>query len=72
MNPRTARWLAFSLVGIYLVLATTGLVLQVLTQTSFADLDIPTPVLFVFYGLLGLWPLIGALIVWRYPLHPVG
>jgi hypothetical protein len=72
MNRRTARRLAGSLLGIYVVLATTGLVLQVLTRTSFADLSVPIPLLFIFFFVLGLWPLTGALIVWHYPRQPVG
>ncbi len=72
LNIRNARWLAWSLVALYVILATIGLTLQVLSQTSFGDFAVPVPMLFVFFGVLGLWATIGALIVARHPQHPVG
>ncbi len=70
MNPNTARRVAWSLVVVYVVLATVGLAMQVVTKTSYTD--IAFPVLIPMVVLAGAWPVIGALIVARHPEHPVG
>lgn len=70
MNRRAARWLAWSIVGVFVLLATAGLALQFLTGTSYARIGFPILVPMVIA--VGLWPVTGALIVSRDPRHPVG
>ncbi len=41
LNPRTARWFAWAVAGLYLVLASIGIGLQVITDRTFFDLVIP-------------------------------
>ena len=72
MNKRMARWLAWFGVGAYVVLSAIGLVLQLRSPYSFGNMGIPVPVLIIFYAFLGVWPVIGALILTRRPQHPVG
>jgi len=70
MNARLARTIAWSLVGIYILLAGTGLTLQGLVHTSYAQTSLP--VLITLVGLIGLWMVTGAMIITRHPYHPVG
>ncbi len=70
MNPRTARLIAWSLVAVYIVLASAGLTLQALAGTSYTNIGLP--VLTAAVALAGMWPVTGALIVSRHPRHPVG
>lgn len=70
MNARLARGMAWSLVGVYIILVTAGLTLQVFSNTSFVNLGIPLLIPFIL--IIGVWPVIGALIISRHPRHPVG
>lgn len=70
MKPRTARFIAWSLVALYITLASLGLALQFLTSTSYTN--IAFPVLLIIIPLIGIWPVIGALIISHHPRHPVG
>ena len=70
MKPRTARFVAWSLVALFFALVTVGLTLQFLTNTSYTN--IAFPVLFIYIPLIGIWPVVGALIISRQPRHPVG
>ncbi|HEY5671472.1 MAG TPA: hypothetical protein VIS10_15885, partial [Anaerolineales bacterium] len=70
MTPHIARWIAWSLVAVYILLAASGLTLQFLTNTSYTDIAFPA--LLIIVPLVGIWPVIGALIISRHPRHPVG
>lgn len=70
MKARTARFIAWSLVAVYFTLATIGLTLQLLSNTSYTN--IAFPVLLIILPLIGIWPVVGALIISRHPRHPVG
>lgn len=70
MKPTTGRLIGWSLVAVYLTLAAVGLALQFLTNTSYTN--IAFPVLLIIIPLIGIWPVIGALIISRHPRHPVG
>jgi hypothetical protein len=70
MNPRLARVIAWSLVFVFITLATAGLSLQLITNTSYTNIGIP--VLLLMIVLVGIWPVIGAKIVTRFPRHAVG
>lgn len=70
MKPRTARFIAWSLVALYLSLGAIGLTLQLLSNTSYTN--IAFPVLLIIIPLIGIWPVVGALIISRHPHHPVG
>ena len=70
MKPRTARFIAWSLVASYCTLAAVGLTLQFRTNTSYTN--IAFPVLLIIIPLIGIWPVVGALIISRQPRHPVG
>ncbi len=70
MSARTARWIAWSLVVLYVSLVTVGLTLQFLTGSTYSD--IAFPILLIIIPLIGIWPAIGALIISRRPHHPVG
>lgn len=72
MNARLARWIAWSLVGIYFVLMGSGLVSMVLTHTTIADIPFPSIFFIIVYIMIGIWPVIGALVVTHHPRHPVG
>lgn len=70
MKARTARFIAWSLVAIYFTLVTIGLTLQLLSNTSYTN--IAFPVLLIIVPLIGIWPVVGAIIISRHPRHPVG
>ena len=70
MPLRTARWLAWTIVVLYIVLATFGLTLQGLAHTSYTQTELPA--LIVLVSLVGVWIVTGALIISRHPQHPVG
>src|SRR5690606_16718700 len=70
VRPMLLARLAWVLVGFYVLVAGTGLYLGLLTRTTIGDFPI------ALFGLLmiviGVWPVIGALIVHRHPRHRVG
>jgi two-component system NarL family sensor kinase len=70
MSARTARGIAWILVGIYFLLAGTGLFLMVLTGTTIGSF--PITLFIIAMIAVGIWPVIGALIVSHHPRHPVG
>jgi two-component system NarL family sensor kinase len=70
MTQRTARWIAWFLVVIYVTLATAGLALQAITDTPFVKTGFPVLIFLVI--LVGIWMVTGALIISRHPQHPVG
>lgn len=72
MTAPFARMIAWSLVGIYFVLAGTGAVLMVFTNTIPWDDRIPVLPFVVVLFVIGLWSVIGALIIAHHPRHPVG
>ncbi|HLF75713.1 MAG TPA: hypothetical protein VI524_15255, partial [Anaerolineales bacterium] len=71
MNPRIARGIAWVLVGIYFVLIGTGIFFQVLTNTTPGDIAIPIILFAIAVIVVGIWPVIGALIIAHHPRHPV-
>jgi hypothetical protein len=70
MNPRFARMIAWSLVGLFFILAAVGLTLQAIANAPYAGTPLPALIFLVI--LLGVWIVTGALIVSRHPHHPVG
>ena len=70
MNTKLARGIAWSLVGLYIILATVGLTLQVLTHTYIQNFRFPT--LLTITLVAGLLYVLGAVIVWRRPGSPIG
>ncbi len=70
MNPRTARWIAWSIVILYVGLATIGLSLQVITNRSYSNISFPVLISMVVAATS--WPVTGAIIVTRHPRHLVG
>ncbi|HEU0292180.1 MAG TPA: ATP-binding protein [Anaerolineales bacterium] len=70
MTARTARWIAWSIVVIYIILAGAGLTLQGLADTFYAQTELT--VLIFLVGLVVVWMVTGALIISRHPQHPVG
>jgi len=71
MKPRAARWIAWSLVGIYILLGVVGLVLQTIAGKPYVE-EIGVSGLAVVLTTMGVWPVVGALIVSRHPSHPIG
>ncbi|MCI0608325.1 MAG: histidine kinase [Anaerolineae bacterium] len=72
MTPRIARMIAWSLVGIYIILSATGLYLQVLTPTAIGNTTLPLILFIIAVIVVGIWPIIGAQILSHHPRHPVG
>jgi hypothetical protein len=70
LSARTARWLAWSLVGVYIILAAVGLILQVLTSTYLNNFGFPA--LLTITLLASVLYVLGAVIVWRHPGNPIG
>ena len=70
MNPRTARWLAWSIAVTFFFLSTAGLILQAITNAPFAQSEFP--VLIILIALVDVWIITGALIISRHPQNPVG
>lgn len=70
LSDRVARGLAWSLVGAFVVLATAGLTLQVVTGSPM--FGAPWLIAFIEPPLLFVFALVGALIVSRNPRQPVG
>ena len=69
-NARNARWLAWSLVGVFVILGTAGLALQVVTASPM--FGVPWLIIFVEPPLLFVLIVVGALIVSRHPRQPIG
>jgi hypothetical protein len=69
-DAKNARWLAWCLFLLYIVLMVVGLSLLVITGSTV--LGVPFPLAFVEAIVLSVWSVIGALIVSRQPRHPVG
>lgn len=55
-----------------MILAGSGLFLTVLTNTTPGDVRIPVFLFIMLLFVIGIWPVIGALIVTHHPRHPVG
>lgn len=72
MTARFARMIAWSLVGIYFVLAGTGMFLMVLTKTTPANIPFPIILFIILMVVMSIWPIIGARIISHYPRHPIG
>ena len=70
MNARLARTIAWTLVGIYVLLAGAGLTFQGVSHTPYTQTGLP--VLIILVSLVGVWMVTGALIISRHPQHPVG
>ena len=70
MSPKIARRIAWSLVGLWVCLSTAGLALQWIARTPFAQSTLPA--LTVVLVLVGLWMILGAVIISHHPRHPVG
>ncbi len=71
-DPRAARWAAWGLVGAYFVLAGTGLFLMVLSDTTPGDVPFPIILFILALAVVGILPVIGALVITHHPRHPVG
>jgi len=69
---RIETWLAWALVLLYVVLETTGLTLQVVAGRPIELVPGGFPVLATAAVALGVWCVIGAVIVSRHPRHPIG
>jgi signal transduction histidine kinase len=70
MSARAARGIAWILVGVYFLLAGTGLFLMALTNTTIGSF--PVILFIIAMTAIGIWPVIGARIVSHHPRHPVG
>lgn len=70
MNTRLARGIAWSLVGVYFILAMTGLSLQAATGTYLRDYGFPAMLIITLVA--GLLYVLGAVIVWRNPRNVIG
>ncbi|MFQ5859421.1 MAG: hypothetical protein ACE5LU_27810, partial [Anaerolineae bacterium] len=69
---RIETWLAWALVVLYVVLETVGLTLQVVTDRPIEPVPGGFPVLAISAVALGVWCVIGAVIVSRHPRNPIG
>ncbi len=72
LSDRVLRWLAWLLVGIYFLLAGAGILLLLLADPPAVLYGIPMIVWVLLLVVVGVWPVIGALIINRHPRHPVG
>jgi two-component system NarL family sensor kinase len=72
MPVRTARIIAWSLVGMYIILAGTGLFLMILANTTPGDVRLPIILFIPLIFVVSIWPVIGARIVSHHPRHPIG
>ena len=70
LSDRVARGLAWFLVGVFVILATAGLMLQVATGSPM--FGAPWLVIFIEPPLLFVFVIVGALIVSRHPRQPIG
>lgn len=70
MKARTARWLAWALVGIFFLATGIGFALQFASHKTITDLGFPSITLISL--VCGIWCIVGALIVSYHPRHPVG
>jgi signal transduction histidine kinase len=72
MKKQAVRVIAWLLVGVYLILSIIGLILMKITNTTPGDIAFPIPLFIISVIVIGIWPVIGALIINYYPNHPVG
>jgi len=70
MHARFARGLAWFLTGVYFVLSGIGLYLMIRTNTTIGAFPIPLFIIMII--VVGIWPVIGALIITHNPRNPVG
>jgi hypothetical protein len=70
MKPRTARGIAWSLVVLFIILASIGLTLQAISNAPYIGTQFP--ILIILVSLVSIWIVTGALIISRHPQHPVG
>ena len=71
MFNRTARWLGWSLVVVYFVVETAGLWFQLKTG-MYMEPSVSRPWLATLTGAIGIWSIIGAVIVSRRPRNLIG
>lgn len=70
MSKGAARWVAWSVVGLYFAMVTAGIFLQAQTGETFLGLGFPIIVTMTIFIIS--WPILGAVIVSRYPRQPIG
>jgi hypothetical protein len=72
LDDRILRWLAWFLVAVYFLLAGAGIFLQLLAGSVSDNAGVPVIAWILQLVVVGVWPVIGALIINRHPRHPVG
>lgn len=72
ITPGFARWTAWILVGFYIILSGIGLFFQIPANTTPGNTPVPLLLFVVAVIIVGIWPVIGALIISHHPRHPVG
>jgi len=70
MKPRSARWLAWSIVSIFFIFTSIGLVFQYVTGKYYTNMGFPLLVSMTLFAWM--WVVTGAMIISRHPQHPVG
>jgi len=70
LSDRILRWLAWSLVGLYLIVMGTSLALMVIIRSPAFGVSFST--LFLEGAVLTVWTFVSVLIISRHPRHPVG
>jgi hypothetical protein len=70
MFARNARWIAGSLGGVYILMVSAGLALQVSAGATWESFPVGVLIFSSVSGLLN--TIIGAVIVWGHPRHPIG
>ncbi len=72
ITPGIARWTAWFLVVIYFILSGIGLYFQVLAGITPGFTTVPILLFIILVIVVGIWPVIGALIISHHPRHLVG
>jgi hypothetical protein len=70
LSDRHSRWLAWSLVGLFVILAATSLILQI--ETGLTIFGLPWLIIILELLLFFVFVVVGALIVARHPWQPIG
>jgi hypothetical protein len=71
MKVKSARWVAWSLVALFIILEAAGLTLQSIAGAPYIK-EVGLGGLVIVLIIVGAWPVVGALIVSRHPKHPIG
>lgn len=71
MTAKTARWTAWTVVILFILLGAIGITLQAVARAPYIE-EVGISGMSIVIMIVALWPITGALIISRHPRHPIG